>query len=167
MTNRSSSVTAFESLAAWGGRASAQDPRTRRSSTQCSRCAATHRKKRFTSFPSPARMSLTKLPLGRNKFSQATCPGHSPAKYQPSHRQIVRPGTQDSSPTGVGLQPRNNNFQLRGVVESTTAFLLLRATQPASSRRFLRQPGRRRQDIVVNRAAATGYYTFPKIKSLL
>ncbi len=25
-----------------------------------------HRKKRFTSFPSPARMSLTKLPLGRN-----------------------------------------------------------------------------------------------------
>ncbi len=25
-----------------------------------------HRKKRFTSFPSPAGMSLTKLPLGRN-----------------------------------------------------------------------------------------------------
>ncbi len=25
-----------------------------------------HRKKRFTSFPSPAKMSLTKLPLGRN-----------------------------------------------------------------------------------------------------
>jgi hypothetical protein len=33
------------------------------------RIAATsslHRKKRFTSFPSPAGMSLTKLPLGRN-----------------------------------------------------------------------------------------------------
>jgi hypothetical protein len=27
---------------------------------------STHRKKRFTSFPSPAGMSLTKLPLGRN-----------------------------------------------------------------------------------------------------
>ncbi len=27
---------------------------------------ALHRKKRFTSFPSPARMSLTKLPMGRN-----------------------------------------------------------------------------------------------------
>ncbi len=28
--------------------------------------ARVHRKKRFTSFPSPAGMSLTKLPLGRN-----------------------------------------------------------------------------------------------------
>jgi hypothetical protein len=27
-----------------------------------------HRKKRFTSFPSPAGMSLTKLPLGRNNL---------------------------------------------------------------------------------------------------
>jgi hypothetical protein len=30
------------------------------------RTAIIHRKKRFTSFPSPAGMSLTKLPLGRN-----------------------------------------------------------------------------------------------------
>ncbi len=34
--------------------------------SQCYVYRSVHRKKRFTSFPSPAGMSLTKLPLGRN-----------------------------------------------------------------------------------------------------
>jgi hypothetical protein len=33
---------------------------------------ALHRKKRFASFPSPAVMSLTKLPLGRNNSVMAS-----------------------------------------------------------------------------------------------
>jgi hypothetical protein len=40
--------------------------RNRTRSKNWSRSGAVHRKKRFTSFPSPDGMSLTKLPLGRN-----------------------------------------------------------------------------------------------------
>ncbi len=39
---------------------------TQQMPSRCTICLIIHRKKRFTSFPSPAGMSLTKLPLGRN-----------------------------------------------------------------------------------------------------
>jgi hypothetical protein len=63
-----------------------------------------HRKKRFTSFPSPAGMSLTKLPLGRNNSVMTSL-------FPPRESLVVtsRLGTGNSRTFFYGLGSRNNS----------------------------------------------------------
>ncbi len=65
--------------------------------------ALLHRKKRFTSFPSPAGMSLTKLPLGRNNSVMTSL-------FPPRESLVVtsRLGTGNSRTFFYGVDPLDN-----------------------------------------------------------
>jgi hypothetical protein len=66
-----------------------------------------HRKKRFTSFPSPAGMSLTKLPLGRNNSVMTSV-------FPPSESLVVTSrlgmGNLQTFFYGVSLRKRIQHF---------------------------------------------------------